>query len=289
LSGEERNRLLRLSDGEIHLWFTFPCEMGDPQKPASALSILDDEEKTRMARLYLPEGRHLFGVSHTMVRTTLSRYSDIPPGEWRFVKNTYGKPSIDPELDSSPLRFSLAHTRGLAVVAVTERADVGVDVERADRIVDAARLSSRFFSPEEATALQGMPPERLRGRFFLYWTLKESYIKALGLGLSLPLASFSFRLAGEYPFQIDFSGDERNPGDWRFAVLRPLPQYIASVAVAPARPGSVRIRCFHTLPSGEISPLSFEPAGLSPGVEMNEYPSKKRITFPLTPIAGYDR
>jgi 4'-phosphopantetheinyl transferase len=284
-----RNRLLRLSDGEIHLWFASPGETGDPQTPAPAGLLLDDEEQTRMARLHFPEGRRLFGVSHNLVRTTLSRYSEISPGEWRFVKNAHGKPSIDPDLDPSPLRFSLAHTRGLAVVAVTEMADVGVDVEKADRIVDAARLSSRFFSPEESAALQEMPPDRLRGRFFLYWTLKESYIKARGLGLSLPLASFSFRLAGECPFRIDFSGDDRDPGNWRFAVLRPLPQYVAAVGMAPVRPGPVRIRCFHTLPSGEISPLGFETAGLSPGVEIREYPSEKRMTFPLTPVKGCDR
>jgi len=224
-----------------------------------------------MARLHFPEGRHLFGVSHTLVRTTLSRYSEIPPGEWRFVKNGHGKPAIDPDFDSSPLRFSLTHTRGLAIVAVTQRADVGVDVERANRIVDAARLSSRFFSPEEASALQGMPPDRLRERFFLYWTLKESYIKARGLGLSLPLASFSFRLAGECPFRIDFSGNDRDPGEWRFAVLRPLSQYVAAVGFAPARPGPVRIRCFQTLPSGKNSPLNFETMGLSPGVEITDH------------------
>jgi 4'-phosphopantetheinyl transferase len=252
-----RNRLLRLSDGEIHLWFAFPGETGNPQTPASARPVLDDGEQTRMARLHFPEGRRLFGVSHTLVRTALSRYSETPPGEWRFVKNAHGKPSIDPDIDSSPLRFSLAHTRGLAVVAVTEGADVGADVERADRIVDTTRLSSRFFSPEEAAALQE--------------TLKESYIKARGLGLSLPLASFSFRLAGECPFRIGFSGDDSAPGDWRFAALSPLPQYVAAVGIAPARPGPVRIRCFHTLPSGEISPLGVEQAGLSPGMEITDH------------------
>lgn len=264
-----RNRLLDLSESEIHLWFAFPGETGDPQKPASAGPVLDDGEEARMKRLHFPEGRRLFGVSHTLVRTALSRYSEIPPREWRFVENAHGKPRIDPDLDSSPLRFSLAHTKGLAVVAVTGGADVGVDVERADRFVNAARLSSRFFSPEETTALQELSPDRLRERFFLYWTLKESYIKARGLGLSLPLDSFSFRLAGEIPFRIGFSGD--NPdgpgGGWRFALLRPLPQYVAAVGVSSARPDPVRIRCFHALPSGEISLLSFEPVGLSPGVE----------------------
>ena len=262
--------MLRLSDSEIHLWFAFPGEMDDPQTPAPDRPVLDDGEQNRMARLHFPEGRRLFGVSHTLVRTTLSRYSEIPPGEWRFVKNAHGKPSIDPDLDSSPLRFNLAHTRGLAVVAVTEGADVGADVERTDRIVDATRLSNRFFSPEEAAALQEMPPDRLRGHFFLYWTLKESYIKARGLGLSLPLASFSFRFSGECPFRIGFSGEERNPGEWRFAVLSPQPQYLTAVGITPSRQGPVRIRCFHTLPSGEISPLVVEPAGLSPGVEITD-------------------
>lgn len=236
---------------------------------ALAGAVLDDGERARMARHHFPEGRRLFGVSYTLVRTTLSRYAEIPPEKWRFVKNGHGKPSIDPTLDSPPLRFSLAHTRGAAVVAVTEGADVGADVERADRTVDAARLGSRFFSPDEAAALQGMPPDRLRERFFHYWTLKESYIKARGLGLSLPLDSFSFRLAGECPFRIGFSGDDpHDTGDWRFALISPFPKYVVAVGIACDRPDPVRIRCFHTVPSGEISPLGFEPVGLSSGVEI---------------------
>ncbi|MCX5838856.1 MAG: 4'-phosphopantetheinyl transferase superfamily protein [Deltaproteobacteria bacterium] len=264
--------MLALSDSEIHLWFAFPGETGDPQKPASAGSVLDDGEEARMKRLHFPDGRHLFGASHTLVRTALSCYGAIPPDAWRFVENAHGKPRIDPDFDSSPLSFSLSHTKGLAVVAVTGGADVGVDVERADRVVNAARLSSRFFSPEEAAALQELSPERLRELFFLYWTLKESYIKARGLGLSLPLDSFSFRLAGEIPFQIGFSGnDPDGPGGWRFVLLRPMPQYVAAAGVSFARPDPVRIRCFQALPSGEFSPLSFEPVGLSPGVEITDH------------------
>jgi 4'-phosphopantetheinyl transferase len=271
-SRPERNRLLRLSAGEIHLWFAFPGETGGPHATASVRPILDDGEKVRMERLHFSEGRHLFEVSHSLIRTTLSRYSKIPPGKWRFVKNANGKPLIDPDLDSTPLSFSLAHTKGLAVVAVTGGPDIGVDVERTDRCVDAARLSGRFFSPEEAAALQEIPSERLREFFFRYWTLKESYIKARGLGLSLPLDSFSFRLAGELPLRIGFSGDDpKNSGDWRFALISPLPQYVAAVGVASDRPGPVRIRCFHTLPSEEVSYLAVEPVGLSPGVEITDH------------------
>jgi 4'-phosphopantetheinyl transferase len=259
---------LRLPAGEIHLWFAFPGEAGGPHTAASVRPILDDGEKARMARLHFPGGRHLFEVSHSLVRTTLSRYSKIPPEKWRFVKSAHGKPSIDPNLDSPPLSFSLAHTKGLAVVAVTEGTEVGVDVEGRDRRVDAARLISRFFSPEEAAALQEIPSERLRERFFCYWTLKEAYIKARGLGLSLPLDSFSFRLAGEIPFRIGFSGDDRSSGNWRFAVLAPRPQYVAAVGFAPDRPGPVRIRCFDALASDKAAPPASYVVGLSPDVEI---------------------
>jgi 4'-phosphopantetheinyl transferase len=263
---------LRLPPGEIHLWFAFPGEAGVSHQNGSVRPILDDGEKARMARLHFPGGSHLYEVSHGLVRTTLSRYSRIPPEKWRFVKNAQGKPSIDPDLAAPPLSFSLAHTEGLAVVAVTGGPDVGVDVERRDRRIDAARLSGRFFSPEEAAALQEIPSERLRERFFCYWTLKESYIKARGLGLSLPLDSFSFRLAGELPHRIGFSGDDpSNPGDWCFALISPLPQYVAAVGVASDRALPVRIRCFQSLPSEGVSRLAVEPVGLSPGVEIADH------------------
>lgn len=258
--------MLDLPVGEIHLWFAFPGEAEDPQTPPS--HPLDEGERTRMARLRFPEAHRLFGASHTLVRTALSHYSRITPGEWRFVNNTHGKPSIDPALDSAHLTFSLSHTRGIAAVAVTRGTEIGADVEKTDRRVDAEKLAGRFFSPEEAAALKQAPPDRLRNRFFLYWTLKESYIKARGIGLSLPLDSFSFRLGGKRPFRIDFSGEDRGPGNWRFAVLLPRPQYVAAVGLAPAGMGPVRIRCFHFLPSGMFSPLRSEPAALSSGVEV---------------------
>lgn len=253
-------------DGEIHLWFAFPGE-GDASQENR--QVLDHEERARMDRLLLDSGRRLFGASHALVRTTLSHYGKIPPEKWRFLKGAHGKPSIDPDLDAPPLRFSLAHTQGAALVAVTEGADVGADLERGDRRVDAARLSRRFFSPAENAELQGMAPNRFEERFFHLWTLKESYIKARGLGLFLPLDSFSFHLAGEPPCRIGFSGDAREvSGQWRFALLTPLAPYVAAVGFSTAKPGSLRLRCFFILPSGEVSPLAVETLGLSPGLEI---------------------
>jgi len=222
-----------------------------------------------MRRLHSPGSRRLFQESHSLVRRALSRYSNIPPGKWRYVKNAHGKPRIDPKLGSVPLSFSLSHTKGLAVVAVTAGADVGVDVESMDRRVDAAKISGRFFSTEESALLHKCKPGRLREHFFRYWTLKECYIKARGLGLSLPLDSFSFSLAGGLPHRIDFSEkDPRNSGNWRFALIRALSRYLVAVAVKSGQPDPLRIRCFQLMPGGEAMLLKVERVGLSPGMEI---------------------
>ena len=92
----------------------------------------------------------------------------------------YGKPS----LKNAPF-FSLAHTDKAAVCAVSD-SDVGVDCERIKK--PDMRVAKRFFTESELAYVNGGDvPER----FFAVWTAKESYVKANGMGLSMPLASFS--------------------------------------------------------------------------------------------------
>ena len=262
--------MLDLPDGGVHLWFAFPDEWEDPTLIESARHLLGDEEMTRMERFHFPEHRHLYLVSHLLLRTTLSRYSDLLPKSWRFVNNDHGKPRLDPDLGSNPLCFSLSHTKGLSVVGVTREGEIGVDVEQAGRPVNAVELSRRFFSPGETAALEKVPPGRLQAQFLFFWTLKEAYIKALGRGLSHPLDSFSFRLTGERPYRIGFSAEEpQNPEKWRFALIAPRSQSVAAVCVTSAGDKAIELSCTLALPSGETEPLKGAPLGLSAGVVMN--------------------
>jgi 4'-phosphopantetheinyl transferase len=259
--------VLDLSDGEVHLWCAASGENDDPALIEAARRILSGEEIARMERMHFPRDRHLFLVSHLLVRTTLSHYAGRPPGAWRFVQSEHGKPLILAETKPSPLRFSLAHTAGLAVVAVTCESDIGVDVERVDRPVKVRELINRFFSPEETAELGKLPPGRLQDHFFLYWTLKEAYIKALGRGLSHPLDSFGFHLAGVRPYRIGISGtDLPVSGSFRFALIEPLPSYVAALSVLSARPEPVILRCYQAVLPGGATPLIREPVGLSAGI-----------------------
>lgn len=263
--------MIRLSEGEVHLWCASPGEWDDPGLAAEAHRILDADEIARMEGIRVAEGRRLFGVSHLLVRAALSGHADRDPRQWRFVRNSHGKPRIDPAFAPgagvADLAFNLAHTRGLAVVAVTSSGEIGVDVERRDRPIRARILASRFFAPEEAAVLGKLPAARLQERFILYWTLKEAAIKALGGGLSVPLGAVGFHLAGRRPHRIaPFGAALPETEQWRFALLALETPYIAALAVR-VDPGRTLILKGHRLgPAGEVSAPPLRPLGLSPGL-----------------------
>ena len=94
-----------------------------------------------MERFHFPEHRHLYLVSHLLLRTKLSCYSDILPKTWRFVSNDHGKPRLDSDLGLIPLCLSISYTKGPSVLGVTREEESGVDVEQTVRSANAAELS----------------------------------------------------------------------------------------------------------------------------------------------------
>ncbi len=136
----------------------------------------------------------------------------------------------------------MSHSHDLALYAFTRGRAVGVDVERLRELSDVAAMARRFFSAREVAALQAAPAERRETVFLEIWTRKEAYIKALGEGLSRPLAGFSVALGKERAPLRHVEGDEAEAGRWRLQPLFPDPAYAAAVAVE--RDGW-QLRCWH--------------------------------------------
>jgi 4'-phosphopantetheinyl transferase len=103
-----------------------------------------------------------------------------------FELNEFGKPSL--MKSEGDFHFNLSHS-GDWVVCMLDSYPVGIDVEEI-RPIDIS-LADRFFSPKEVEELRAEPIKDKLAKFFETWTLKESYIKAVGKGLSIPLNSFS--------------------------------------------------------------------------------------------------
>jgi 4'-phosphopantetheinyl transferase len=224
--------MIAIERHEAHLWYVFHDRIDDADLLARYRDLLNVEERERHQRFAFEHLRHEYLVTRALCRTTLSRYTDVDPHQWRFARNRHGRPEIAVPGGVPPLRFNLSHSSGLIACLVTLEVDAGVDVEDMHRRGETVRIADRFFSPYEVASLRALPPSRQRQRFFEYWTLKESYIKARGMGLALALDQFSFHLHHDQPITISFAPQlEDDPHAWQFDCYRPSERHMMASAI----------------------------------------------------------
>jgi 4'-phosphopantetheinyl transferase len=182
----------------VHVWWARPSMAGPRLQ-----HLLDPLERRRLAGLARQSDRDRFVAGCGILRLLLSGYLDQPPESVVIVRTcrTCGGPHGKPRLTgSSRLRLSLAHAGGRLVIAVALGHRVGVDVEPVRPDLAVGELTGQALTPGEAAELArsggGAHPAE---RFLTYWTRKEATLKAIGLGLVVPLRSFRVSGPGEPP------------------------------------------------------------------------------------------
>lgn len=216
----------------VHVLTVRPDEPGVRAALDRCRTLLSQDEHARAARFHFEDDRERFVLGRVLTRLQLSRYLGGDPRAWQFVTNPHGRPELAGPGSLRPsLGFNVSHTRGLVACAVAHTADVGVDVESIDRRL-THDIAHRFFAPREVADLRARPVAEQPRAFFDYWTLKEAYIKARGLGLALPLAHFAFHLAPGQPPAIDFDAEiEDRAETWQFFQAWPTGTHRLAVAV----------------------------------------------------------
>jgi 4'-phosphopantetheinyl transferase len=197
----------------------------------SLKQTLSADERARAERFYFQKDRERFIVSRGLLRVILGRYLDMEPSQLQICYTSHGKPALARESGWDVLRFNVSHCQGLALYAITRGREVGVDLERLRTDFTAEQIANRFFSPREVAALRALPPNVRQAAFFTYWTLKESYIKARGEGLMLPLNKFDVVLVPGEPPTLNTKGDPQEASRWSLRKLAAGPGYVAALAV----------------------------------------------------------
>jgi 4'-phosphopantetheinyl transferase len=240
----------------IHLWLADPDASSEALQIAY-LSLLDAGERERRQHFRFERDRRRYLVTRALVRTVLSRYAPVAPRAWSFVSNEYGCPRVADSIEQAAhVRFSVSHTHDLIVLAVGTTGALGVDVENV-RMRDAPiEIAGRFFAADEVEALRETDAERRQDRFFEYWTFKESYIKARGMGLSLPLDRFGFDLsqAGAVSFRTASDLGDR-ASRWQFWQFRPDPEHVVALCAERAAGGMPTVNVARTIPLACNKPL----------------------------------
>ena len=237
-----------LRDDELHVWLVAPSEVPEDEL-ARCGRLLSRDELEERDRFVFDRDRRTFQITRALVRASLSQYCDVAPTAWRFRRTSHGRPFIRPDSSRAPLDFNVSHNDGLIACVVARRANVGVDLENCTRLDDPMELAPSVFAPLELGQLRALDAAQQRARFFELWTLKESYIKARGDGLSLPLRELWFDRDREGRIIVDAApAVDADPQRWHFELLRASPEHYLAVASA----GSVR-RAFARLPGTFLS------------------------------------
>jgi 4'-phosphopantetheinyl transferase len=215
----------------VVIWVTRTADPLVSQRLSGYYRYLSDDEVARAARFFQPADAMRFVVARALARTLLSRYAPVAPRDWPLVIDEHGRPELDHRpAGALDLRFNVSHTDGVVACGVTVGREIGVDVECTDRRL-LHDVPERFFSPREVADLRARPEADQPVVFFDYWTLKEAYIKARGLGLALPLRLFSFVLQPPTPTILFAPELHDDPATWQFAQFWPTERHRMAVAV----------------------------------------------------------
>lgn len=160
-------------------------------EPPAVPPRLSAEEETVAARFRTPLLRARYRAAHGALRLILAAACGRPAETLRFPADAGGKPRLCLDRGDPPLSFSLSHSEGVALVAVAQGEEIGVDVEAVRPLDDLDALADRVFTPAEVAMLPPVGDAARLVAFHARWTAKEAAMKALGLGLSLDPSRFA--------------------------------------------------------------------------------------------------
>ena len=218
----------------IDVWW---IDVHDYRADADRLkTLLSPAEQARAQRFYHRTDRLDFTVIHGICRLILSRYLNQPPEAIRFVQEANGKPILFSP--TSRLHFNLTHSGSKALLAIGSQ-PLGVDMEQMKSDLSFDELVPHFMSVQEQTRFANLNEAEKRNAFYLCWTRKEAYVKAIGQGLSYPVQQVTVSFDASDPTICDQAHPTR-PQHWHLYQLPTVDDY-TQVVVSRQADASLRL------------------------------------------------
>ena len=160
-------------------------------REACALNWLDSDELHRFHRYQTNEGRRQFALCRSALRASLVNTLGCNNEDLRFSDSRQSKPVATVSGKLIQHEFNVSHSHRHALIALSAKGKVGIDVE--ERVVrhDMDGEIAEVFSPLERETLSNTSGENKVQMFFRLWTIKESLIKAIGKGFRLDTSTFT--------------------------------------------------------------------------------------------------
>lgn len=222
----------------IQVFLATPEALLGPQPVHDTLPFLDEQDRSHIARFRFPRDQNIATASRLLQRLAVAHCARIAPdsiADIRFSGEPGARPVVLAPTLARALFFSAANTRGMVACAVSASNNVGLDVEEIKEKL-APELVEHCCTAAERAELWSLPEQERRKAFFQLWTLKESYLKARGIGLEVSPHLIGFvdseRSVGPL-FHAD-PGVEPHPGHWHFRTVDAGPDHAAALCIHDA-------------------------------------------------------
>ncbi|MGI0078515.1 MAG: 4'-phosphopantetheinyl transferase family protein [Nitrososphaerales archaeon] len=205
---------IMLRKGDVHVWWASLDQM--ESNLGQLGGTLNTEELRRATRVTHGSRNKRFITSRGILRMILGSYLQVNPSELRFSFGKEGKPSLTKNFPEYPIQFNVAHSSGMVLYAFTLGRQVGVDLERIERIYQLEEIACRFLSNADRETISKFSGYKKYVTFFQIWTRKEAYLKARGKGLS--------------DISIDIENISKD-SHWSIRLLNPGPRFVGALVV----------------------------------------------------------
>lgn len=188
---------MNLIKKQIHLWY---ISINTTVSLSSLFSILSLDEQQKANDFYFNKHKASYILRKSALRLILSQYCMISPNAINFKYNYYQKPYL--KINPFNLQFNMSHSHEMAILAITKKHPIGVDLECIKPMENVTDIAHQFFSPQEYSKFTLVPTNQKIKTFYTIWTRKEAFIKAIGKGLSYPLNTFEVAFLPTDPIKI---------------------------------------------------------------------------------------
>jgi 4'-phosphopantetheinyl transferase len=223
---DARPRIVALSSPSPTLrlfWCRLDPAPGDVETLGATLSPYEWMRAGRFGKAALRE-RYIIGRG--LLRTIIGGALEVEPAHVEIVRGRRGRPQLPPP---HALDFNISHTLAVALVGLVEGARIGVDVEHAQRSINAPGIARKFMTANERRALESLSADAARRRVIDLWTCKEAMSKATGEALAAPFSEIDVDMqphrrlrSGPRPYE---------PAQWTLHAAAVPQDYLATVAV----------------------------------------------------------
>ena len=230
---------LNLSKDHVDVWL---CDLKQLSGEINNFySILAEDEHQRADKLKVEDKKQQYIITRGALRQRLSLLTNIEPEEFVFEYLEHGKPVLANNNQCADITFNVSHSHGLALIAIAQKQNIGIDIEKINHESDHQALMTRFFSKAEQTEFQTIAEANKARAFCACWTRKEAFIKAVGDGVSYGLDRFDVMVD---PYKQTPEINLHKPSEERWSAINlPINDEYMACLVSDRNSLSVRYWC----------------------------------------------